>query len=66
MDDDLVTNFNGSWVRPAKKSAAAHLDQLSDALEELFLAQHRSNAKSICVTSHDREGVYSTLKFNSK
>ena len=65
MEDDLVMDVSGSWVRRAKTSAAAQLDQFSDAAEELFLAQHRGNVKPISVTSHDRNDAYRQLKFNS-
>ena len=65
MEDDLVMDVSGSWVRRAKTSAAAQLDQFSDAAEELFLAQHRGNVKQICVSGHDANDVYRQPKFNS-
>ena len=65
MEDDLVMDVSGSWVRRAKTSAAAQLDQFSDAAEELFHAQHRGNVKPISVTSHNRNDAYRQLKFNS-
>ena len=66
MNDDLVMDVSGSWVRRAKTSAAAQLDQFSDAAEELFLAQHYGNAKPICLTSYDTKDVYRQLKIDSK
>ena len=65
MEDDLVMDVSGSWVRRAKTSAAAQLEQFSDAAEELFLARHRGNVKPISVTSHDRNDIYRQPKFNS-
>ena len=65
MNDDLVMDVSGSWVRLAKKSAAAQLDQLSDAAEELFLARHHGNAEPTRLASHDRKNVYRQPKFNS-
>ena len=65
MNDDLVMDVSGSWVRIAKQSAAVQLNQASDAAEEIFLAQHCGNAKPICVTSHDRNDVCRQPKFNS-
>ena len=65
MEDDLVMDVSGSWVRRAKTSAAAQLDQFSDAAEELFLAQHYGNANSTSLTSYDAKDVYSKPKFNS-
>ena len=57
MDDDLVMDVSGSWVRLAKKSAAAQLDQLSDASEELFLARHFGNVKQISLSQAELEGA---------
>ena len=65
MNDDLVMDVSGSWVRIAKQLAAVQLNQTSDAVEEIFLAQHRGNVKPISVTSHDRNDAYRQLKFNS-
>ena len=33
MNDDLVMDVSGSWVRIAKQSAAVQLNQTSDAAE---------------------------------
>ena len=65
MNDDLVMDVSGSWVRLAKRSAAVQLNQTSDAAEQIFLAQHRGNVKPMGVTSHDRIDVYRQPKFNS-
>ena len=65
MEDDLVMDVSGSWVRRAKTSAAAQLDQFSDAAEELFLARHSGNGNPICLTSYDANDVFRQLKFNS-
>ena len=65
MNDDLVMDVSGSWVRRAKTSTAAQLDQFSDAAEELFLAQHYDNAKPVCMTSYEANDDYRRLKFNS-
>ena len=65
MNDDLVMDVSGSWVRRAKTSAAAQLDQFSDAAEELFLAQHYDNAKPVCLTIYEAKDAYRQLKFNS-
>jgi hypothetical protein len=65
MNDDLVMDVSGSWVRPAKQSAAVQLDQTSDASEDIFFAHQRGKAKPICVTSHDRDDVCIQTKFHS-
>ena len=65
MEDDLVMDVSGSWVRRAKTSAAARLDQFSDAAEELYLTKHYVNAKPRCMTSYDAKDVYRQSKFNS-
>ena len=63
MENDLVMDVSGSWVRRVK--TAALLNQFSDAAEELFLAQHYGNVKPISVASHDREEDRERPKFNS-
>ena len=63
MENDLVMDVSGSWVRRVK--TAAQLNQFSDAAEELFLAQHNGNAKPIRVVSHNREDNQERSKFNS-
>ena len=63
MENDLVMDVSGSWVRRVK--TAAQLNQFSDAAEELFLAQHYSNAKQKSVVSHDREDNQERPKFKS-
>ena len=65
MEDDLVMDVSGSWVRRAKTSVAAQLEQFSDAAEELYLTQHFGNAKPRCLTSHDAKDVYKQPKSNS-
>ena len=65
MNDDLVMDVSGSWVRLVKRSAAVQLNQTSDAAEQSFLAQHRGNVKPICVTSYDANDVYKQPRFNS-
>ena len=63
MENDLVMDVSGSWVRRVK--TAAQLNLFSDAAEELFLAQHYSNAKPIRVVSHNRKDNQERPKFNS-
>ena len=65
MEDDLVMDVSGSWVRRAKTSAAAQLEQFSDAAEELYLTQHYGNAKPRRLTIYDAKDVYNQPKFNS-
>ena len=55
MDDDLVMDVSGSWVRRAKTSAAAQLKRFSDAAEKLFVAQHRENVKLIWIKNVELE-----------
>ena len=40
MIDDLVMDVSGSWVRRAKTSAAAQLDQFSDAYPNIHFTYH--------------------------
>ena len=63
MENGLVMDVSGSWVRRVK--TAAQLNQFSDAAEELFLAQHYGNAKPIRVVSHNWEENQERPKFNS-
>ena len=55
MENDLVMDVSGSWVRRTKNSAAAQLNQFSDAAEKFFVAQHRHNLKPTCVKNAELE-----------
>jgi len=53
MEDDLVMDVSGSWVRRTKTSAAAQLNQFSDVAETLFVAQYEQNIKPTCFKKLD-------------
>ena len=57
MEDDLVMDVSGSWVRRAKTSVAAQLERSSYAAEDLYLTQHYGNIKPRCLTSYDAKDV---------
>ena len=66
MENDLVMDVSGSWIRRAKKSSAAQLNQLSDVAEKIFLTRHQRNATPTCVNNPLIEDLIHVGKFKKK